>query len=102
MRCKPSTWEAGVLAFLLSIMGHIFLDSLGYIEFIVKTHLQKLRAEDSIAQREHMNKEREIRKETMGRERREERNDNDDDDDDEILLGAQTDRKFTAVLLPQS
>lgn len=75
-------------------MGHIFLDSLGYIE---------LSAEDSIAQREHMNKEREIRKETRGRRRkgrREERND--DDDDEEILLRAQADLKLTAVLLPQS
>lgn len=58
---QASTWEARVLAFLESIMGHIFLDSLGYIE---------LSAEDGIAQHEHMNKEREIRKETRGRRRR--------------------------------
>lgn len=42
-------------------MGHIFLDSLGYIE---------LRAEDSIAQHEHINKERD---EGEGEKRKEEK-----------------------------
>lgn len=101
MRCGPSTWEARALAFLPSIMGHIFLGSLGYIEFIIKSCLQKLSAKDYKAQCEHMAKEKEIRKGRKGG-GGEGKGKDGDDDDDEKSSGAQADLKLTSILLPQS
>lgn len=81
-------------------MGHIFLGSLGYIEFIIKSCLQTLSAENNIAQCEHMAKEKEIRKGRKGGGG--EGKGKDGDDDDEKSSGAQADLKLTSILLPQS